>query len=455
MELRDSAVMRGDETSVYVVSKSGQLMSSGEYLTTLGGLADGQVGVEKASRQRPPRALAALRWRTPRIAFDDLVAFYDVNTWHRRCIGLKALLAVGLGWQIIRADGDLDDPESVVYDSRTKRGDTDHPAVKLCLRPSRGHRIGIGRMLERAIIDYLSVGNAFMEVVRDRAGRPAELYHARALRMRRAEDLRQEGRAYYQLSAEGERRGDVAFAAYGADASIPQRAASEIIHLYAYDPRSDYYGQPGWLGALGTMGLTRTVSLFNTKLFANNMMATYAVVVRGGRLSNEGREAIQRFVRDRASGAQNAGRVLLLENERDGVTIDFEPLTMQVKNLMITEAQPFFREEVIAAHGVPLRLLGIVTPGQLGATGEVEGQLRTFRETIQRPMQREVEGALGAVLDEVTNGYDLPPVRLRFMPMDVTNARDDADFYAKMIEHGVFTAEEVRQQIEAGAHPGT
>ncbi|GAB5519476.1 MAG: hypothetical protein RhofKO_17270 [Rhodothermales bacterium] len=50
-------------------------------------------------------------------------------------------------------------------------------------------------------------------------------------------------------------------------------------------------------------------------------------------------------------------------------------------------------------------------------------------------------------------GYGVAPVRLRFSSMDVMNVRDDAAFYATMIERGVYTAQEVREQVEAGAHP--
>ena len=37
---------------------------------------------------------------TPRYDFDDLMTFYEINTWHRRCIDLKARLIAGLGWYL-------------------------------------------------------------------------------------------------------------------------------------------------------------------------------------------------------------------------------------------------------------------------------------------------------------------------------------------------------------------
>ena len=64
---------------------------------------------------------------------------------------------------------------------------------------------------------------------------------------------------------------------------------------------------------------------------------------------------------------ENAGRIIMLEDERDRVKIRFEKLNLEVKDLKIAKALEHFRDVVVAAHGVPPRILGIVTPGQLGA----------------------------------------------------------------------------------------
>jgi HK97 family phage portal protein len=225
----------------------------------------------------------------------------------------------------------------------------------------------------------------------------------------------------------------------------PAGQQSEILHLYQYDPQDDYYGMPDWYAALGAMGLDRTILEFNTYLFSNALMAHTAVIVEGGRLSDGAREAVKSFLQNRATGPNNAGRVLLLEDERDEVKVRFEKLGLDVEDVMIVEAQRHFRDVVVAAHGVPPRILGIITPGQLGATGEVEGQLRTFAETVLRPGQRELETALGVFLEEVA-----PGCHIRFAEMDATDLRADAEFYDRMIERGVFTAEEVRGMVEAG-----
>lgn len=112
------------------------------------------------------------------------------------------------------------------------------------------------------------------------------------------------------------------------------------------------------------MGLERSILEFNVQLFKNSKMVPLATVVEGGRLSKDAREALKKFVRERA-------------------------------------------------------------------TGEIEGQLRVFRETVLRPARRKLELGLHALLEELE-----PSAYVRFAEMDITSIRDDADFWDKMIERG-------------------
>ncbi len=84
-----------------------------------------------------------------------------------------------------------------------------------------------------------------------------------------------------------------------------------------------------------------------------------------------------------------------------------------------------------------------MTPGQLGATGEIEGQLRTFRETVRRPGKQKLETALHVLFEEME-----PTAYVRFSEMDITSVQDDADFWDRMIERGVYRADEVRRMLD-------
>lgn len=364
-----------------------------------------------------------------RIAVGELLRFYDWNVWHRRCCALKAGVVAGLGWWIER-------DERTVYDSRTGEGDAADRAAALLLRPNPEARLE--DVLTRCLVDYEAAGELYVEVVTNGAGEPCELYHlpVRTMAVRPASGGRRVG-AFVQ------RRGTQAatFTPLG-ETNDGAAERSECLRLVQYDPGGEgWYGLPGWYPALLAMGLDRAVGEYNVSLFRNSLMATAAITVTGGKVSEAGRAAIRQFVRDQATGPQNAGRILLLEDESERVTMKVERLNVEpTKGLLLHEVHGTLRDQVIGAHGVPPRLLGIATPGQLGATGEVEGQLRSFRETVVRPVQRLLEEALGRVLDRV-----VPGTRIRFADLDVTGLGVDVALLKVLYDAG---------DARAGAYAG-
>ena len=418
----DGAAVQADEVGVFVITRDGELVEAGDYL--LGPVQKAQPRTSSRQLAEPSRHP---KWASPRLPMSDLLLFYDFNVWHRRCVLLKAMLVVGLGYQVM-------DGEDVIYDPRKDRTVPDHPAARFVARPNENLMETLSELAYRFLVDFYATGNGYLEVARNRRGQVGALYHAPARTLRR--DARFRG--YWQVKHAREQF----FSTFG-DASRPF-GRNEIVHLYQYDPGADYYGMPDWYAALAAMGLDRTILEYNLRLFANSLMAHLAIVIKGGRLSTKGREAIKQFVMERMVGVQNAGRILLLEDENGRVSIEFEKLNLEVKDLLTTKPFEFFRDVAIGAHGVPPRLLGVMTPGQLGGGGEMENQMRSFKETVLRPAKRRVEQVFRLLLGEVHPGS-----WVRFAELDVTDLKADGEFFDKMLERGVFKPEEVREFVEA------
>ncbi len=88
-------------------------------------------------------------------------------------------------------------------------------------------------------------------------------------------------------------------------------------------------------------------------------------------------------------------------------------------------------------------MLGIVTAGQLGGGSEMENQLRSFRETVLRPMKLRVETVMKLVMDQISPGS-----WIRLREIDTTDLRADGDFFAKMVTAGVYQPEEVKAILD-------
>lgn len=387
--------------------------------------------VQKESTQAEPGQQDMLRWRDPRISVEDLLYFYDVSTWHKRCVLLKTRLVGGLGWQLVTDDEDkapddahqaitafLDDPQQEREDGEPKRSFDD--------------------LVERYLIDYYATGNGYWEAPRQRAGDAvAEIYHLRAQEARRAADLSE---GYYQVRGGTEK---AHFAGWGdTDADL-----NEVLHFECYDPQDPYYGAPEWLTAMGAALLDRTAVEYNTNLFRNGLVAHFAVVVEGGKLSDKQIDALKQFLNENAKGVDNAGRGLVLQNEGEDVTIKIESLNVGFEKMKFGEGRDRARDEIIAAHGVLPRMVGVMEAGQLGGGGEMENQKRAFKESIIDPDQRKLERFINAT---ILDSFGEHKWRLKFNEMDITDRQADGEYYERALdsEKGWMRREEVREREE-------
>jgi hypothetical protein len=121
-------------------------------------------------------------------------------------------------------------------------------------------------------------------------------------------------------------------------------------------------------------------------------------------------------------GIENAARSLILEVER-GSKLSVQDLNGSIKEAPYIELRRENRDEIASAHRVPPRLLSIIPAGQLGATGEVEGQLKIFKIGFADPRQRKIE----AFFRKLFRDCRLPDWNtFRLVPMDVTAGSIDA-----------------------------
>ncbi|MEG1913309.1 MAG: hypothetical protein RR091_12585, partial [Cloacibacillus sp.] len=97
-------------------------------------------------------------------------------------------------------------------------------------------------------------------------------------------------------------------------------------------------------------------------------------------------------------GVNNAFRTLLLSIPFEGATIKFEKLMADFKDMPFDKLTQATREEILAAHGTPPRLVGIVTAGSLGGESEADAQLRNFVETKIKPRMKYLERRVGLLL---------------------------------------------------------
>jgi HK97 family phage portal protein len=238
-------------------------------------------------------------------------------------------------------------------------------------------------LLESIAAQLLLHGNAFVQILCDAAGEPAELF---ALRPER-------------VTVEVDAAGWPTSYAYKAGEARSRLAARDglgrpgVVHLKAMHPLDDYLGL-GCLGAAaGAVAIHNAATRWNKALLDNAARPSGALVYEpgdGAALSGEQYSRLRDEMEAAFQGAANAGRPMLLDGGLRWQAMSLTPADMDFVGLKAAAAR-----DIALAFGVPPMLLGL--PGDATYANYREANRALWRLTIL-PLAEKIVGGLGAAL---------------------------------------------------------
>jgi PBSX family phage portal protein len=95
------------------------------------------------------------------------------------------------------------------------------------------------------------------------------------------------------------------------------RAANEVIHFKIHSPRSPY-GVPRWIGNLLAVVGSRQAEEVNFTYFENKSVPPLAILVSGGRMSQSSVDRVTSYIETNVKGKRNFHKILVLEAEAAG-----------------------------------------------------------------------------------------------------------------------------------------
>lgn len=213
--------------------------------------------------------------------------------------------------------------------------------------------------------DYLVLGNAYPQVIRNRLGGLLKLGYMPAKFVRRSKKAGE----YWWVPGLGQEK---------------PIATGQVLHLLSPDINQEIYGLPEYLSALQAALLNENATLFRRRYFENGSHAGYIFYATG-----EFAEGDVDAMRDNLKASKGPGNFRNMfmhapDGKENGIKIipiaevaakdDF----MGIKNTS--------RDDVLAAHRVPPQLLGVI-PQNTGGFGDVAKALDAFFELEMEPLQ--------------------------------------------------------------------
>jgi HK97 family phage portal protein len=292
---------------------------------------------------------------------------------------------------------------------------------------NRGEDLVPPSLLETVASQLLLHGNAFVQILADAEGVPAELFALRPERVTIEADASGWPAAYVYKVGEAKSR-------------LPARdglGRPGVIHLKAHHPLDDHYGL-GCLGAAaGAVAVHNSAAKWNKALLDNAARPSGALVYdpgEGETLSGEQFERLKAELEADFSGAGNAGRPLLLDGGLKWQAMSLTPADMDFVGLKSAAAR-----EIALAFGVPPMLLGL--PGDSTYANYREANRALWRLTVL-PMAERILSGISAAL-----GAWWPGVRLAVDVDQISALAEDRERLWRQVSAADFLSDGEKREM--------
>lgn len=165
---------------------------------------------------------------------------------------------------------------------------------------------------------------------------------------------------------------------------------SQCLHLKLFNPSDDLYGQSPIEAAATAIDIHNAGGAWNKALIDNAARPSGALVYKGAngyeRLSDEQFERLKSELAMAHTGAQNAGRPLLLEGG-----LEWSPMSLSPQEMDFVEARRQAARDIALSFGIAPMLLGI--PGDNTYSNYKEANNAFWRQTIL-PLGNKLANAL-------------------------------------------------------------
>ena len=235
-------------------------------------------------------------------------------------------------------------------------------------------------LLETLACQLLLHGNGYVQVMKDAAGRPVELF---ALRPERVSVIAgDDGWPSAYAYRVGERVLTIPV--------LDEDASPNLIHIKGFHPSDDHYGAGCLAAADQAVAIHNAASNWNRNLLDNAARPSGALVYDTGDSAGLTADQFDRLKAELArafSGDANAGRPMLLEGGLKWQSLSLSPADMDFATLKAAAAR-----DVALAFGVPPMLLGL--PGDATYANYREANRALWRLTLL-PLANKLLSALG------------------------------------------------------------
>ena len=249
-------------------------------------------------------------------------------------------------------------------------------------------------LVQRAVVDYIIYGALSVGVRRD-AGEHAikflDYHDTRNIRLDEEADT-----AFFCKDWTKSTRKVVKIPIFN-----PRNKAEDRSEMYVKAPASrSLYGRPMWGSAVKDVMTAMEISTFHLSAILNNFVPSGVVNFNNGQPDEDTQKKIEKRLNDKFSGAQNAARLLVCFNDSKDHATTMQRLAEDNFDQRYNALAKSVKENIFISFRAHPQLFGADPERQGFNSVEYEQTFKLFKETVVRPLQRQIEAAFATLGSE-------------------------------------------------------
>lgn len=264
-------------------------------------------------------------------------------------------------------------------------------------------------LLNRITTDIETFGGVRLKLIFDRIGRLKYVTHVPFTKV-----LTNNGRTKFYISDEwgtykNLKESDVeCVEAYnGINKDVKMLAWDIYRPQMSFEPKC--YPLPDYVGAIPYIDMDREIANFHYNNLKNSFTGAHVLSLYNGKPSDEEKENIEKLIKKKFTGTDNAGGLMVVFNEPNAKGVDVVPLDSSNYGTMYADLNKQVQQEIFSGHKITSpELFGISTEGALGDRNATLEKYELFKKTYIANRQRAIESmfnsflVLAGISDKVT-----------------------------------------------------
>jgi len=287
-------------------------------------------------------------------------------------------------------------------------------------------------ILEKVALDYELYNGFALEIVYNQLNdKIAAVYHADFARYRSNED----GSCYY-YSEDWSKHNPVVEKIEAFNWKEP--SGKQLLYVKGYSPDCKYYPLPTYLGSTSYIELDVEIANFHLNAVKNNFVGGTIVSFYNGEPTAEEQEEIERQIKDKFTGTDNANSIVLNFADSRDRGVEIQQLNGNDFDKRFDILNKTVQREIYAGHQVTdPALFGIKEDGIFTSRNQLVDSFELFQNTYINNRQQFIERVFNelASLQGLSNRLyiqDTEPISVQFSEATVTS---------------VMTQEEIREKV--------